>query len=77
MIMSAIVAAPREFLEAVAALHMPIAVNKRLHVLMDRNNDGDLTDEERNELKAVADLSEQMSLVRAEASRLLTPSSAT
>ena len=38
---------------------------------MDRNNDGLLTDLERTELAALAELSERLSLVRAEALHLL------
>ena len=43
----------------------------RLQDLMDRNNEGKLTDQERADLAALAELSEQLSLVRAEALHLL------
>lgn len=69
--MSALVAAPRELVEAVAAFHLPATADRRLRVLMDRNNDGALTGEERDELQALADLSEELSLVRADALHLL------
>jgi hypothetical protein len=39
--------------------------------LMDRNNEGKLTDQERADLAALAELSERLSLVRAEALHLL------
>jgi len=38
---------------------------------MDRNNEGLLTDSEREELEALAELSEKLSLVRAEALQIL------
>ena len=38
---------------------------------MDRNNDGQLTDNEREELESLVEMSESLSLVRAEALRLL------
>jgi hypothetical protein len=41
--MSALVAAPLEMLEAVAALRLPPRGDKRLQVLIDRNTNGALT----------------------------------
>jgi len=38
---------------------------------MDRNNDGSLTENEREELESLVEMSESLSLVRAEALRLL------
>ena len=38
---------------------------------MDRNNEGRLSSDERDELESLVELSESMSLVRAEALRLL------
>jgi hypothetical protein len=69
--MSAVVEAPREMVEAVAALHLPATADRRLRVLMDRNTNGGLTGEEREELEALAELSETLSLVRADALMLL------
>ena len=45
--------------------------DKRLQTLMDRNNSGQLTPDEREEFQALADLSETISLVRADALHLL------
>jgi hypothetical protein len=45
--------------------------DRRLQQLMDRNNEGQLTEQERADLAALAELSEQLSLVRAEALYLL------
>ena len=69
--MSAVVQAPRELLEAVAALRLPPRTDEKLQALMDRNNDGILTPGERDELEALVELSETISLVRAQALHLL------
>lgn len=57
--------------EAVASLRFPPISDKRLQVLMDRNNDGALTADERDELESLAELSEAISLVRADALAVL------
>jgi hypothetical protein len=57
--------------EAVAALRLPPTSHYRLEILMDRNNNGLLTAEEKQELQSLVELSEVMSLVRADALRLL------
>jgi hypothetical protein len=57
--------------EAVAALRLPDKADRRLQWLMDRNNEGSLSHEERDELQALAELSEVISLVRADAMHLL------
>ena len=54
-----------------ASLRLPAQADMRLQDLMDRNNEGKLTDQERADLAALAELSEQLSLVRAEALHLL------
>jgi hypothetical protein len=69
--MSAVVEAPREMIEAVAALRLPPKGDRRLQTLMDRNTDGTLTPEEREELESLVELSETIALVRAQALRLL------
>jgi hypothetical protein len=50
---------------------LPEQADRHLQQLMDRNNEGLLTDQERKELAALAELSEHLSLVRAEALHLL------
>jgi hypothetical protein len=62
---------PVDLLEAVAALRFPEKTDKRLQHLMDQNNEGLLTPEQRAELEALAELSETISLVRARALLLL------
>jgi hypothetical protein len=74
--MGATVAAPVEWVESVGELRWPSRANERLQQLMDRNTEGLLTDAERTEFEALVELSEQLSLVRAQALYLLgrTPS---
>jgi hypothetical protein len=74
--MGATVAAPVEWVESVSDLRLPSQANERLQQLMDRNTEGLLTDAERAEFEALVELSEQLSLVRAQALHLLgrTPS---
>jgi hypothetical protein len=63
--------APVDWIEAVGNLHFPSKADHRLQDLMDRNSEGRLQGSEREELEALVELSEQMSLVRAEALELL------
>lgn len=69
--MSATLEAPRRMIEDLAALRMPPRSDARLQVLMDRNNDGLLKAEEREELESLVEVSEAISLLRAEALSLL------
>ncbi len=69
--MTSVIAAPLQMVEAVASLRFPAVSDRRLQLLMDRNNDGKLSDEERDELESLAELSETISLVRADALTLL------
>jgi hypothetical protein len=63
--------APPEWIEAVSQLHLPPRSDRRLQVLMDRNNEGTLTPDERAELESLVEMSESLSLVRADEFRLL------
>ena len=69
--MSAVISAPLHMVEAVAALRFPAVSDRRLQALMDRNNNGALSPEEHDELESLAELSETISLVRADALALL------
>ena len=69
--MNAVIAAPVDWVESVGDLRLPTKSDHRLQELMDRNNEGDLTEVERDELAALAELSERLSLVRAEALQIL------
>ena len=69
--MSATIAAPVNWVEAVGKLHFPLKADRHLQELMDRNNEGLLGRSEREELEALVELSEQLSLVRGEALHIL------
>jgi hypothetical protein len=69
--MSSTVDAPLEWVETVGNLRLPPRADQRLQALMDRNNEGLLTETERAELEALVELSERLSLVRAAALHLL------
>jgi hypothetical protein len=69
--MNLTVAAPIDWVEAVGNLHFPPKADHRLQELMDRNNEGLLQETEREELAALVELSEQLSLVRGEALQIL------
>ncbi len=66
-----IIEAPLELVETVADLRLPLKADLDLQRLMDRNNEGELTSGEREELEALVELSETISLVRAQALQLL------
>ena len=57
--------------EAVADLRMPVRMDQRPQALMNRNTEGAMTGPERDELEALVELSETISLVRARALHLL------
>jgi len=69
--MNSTIAAPLDWVEAVGNLHLPSKADRRLQELMDRNNEGLLQISEREELEALVELSEQLSLVRGEALQIL------
>ncbi|MGO9470361.1 MAG: hypothetical protein ACLQIB_21955 [Isosphaeraceae bacterium] len=69
--MNTVVEAPLEMVEAVAGLRLPPRADHRLQALMDRNNEGALRSDEREELEALVELSETIALVRAQALHVL------
>lgn len=69
--MAATIDAPLEWVESVATLRLPEQADRHLQLLMDSNNEGLLTEQERADLQALVELSERLSLVRAEALHLL------
>jgi hypothetical protein len=69
--MSSTIAAPVDWVEAVGNLRFPPKTDYRFQELMDRNNEGLLQEFEREELEALVELSEQISLVRGEALQIL------
>jgi hypothetical protein len=69
--MSATIDAPVELMEAIAHLRLPTRADRQLQDLMDANNNGALTDSERDELAELVEWSESISLLRARALHLL------
>ncbi len=69
--MSHTIDAPMEWVETVGNLRLPPKTDQRLQELMDRNNEGQLTESEQADLEALVELSERLSLVRAKALHLL------
>ena len=69
--MSTTVEAPQQWIESLGNLRFPERADQLLQDLMDRNNEGLLDESEREELAALVEMSERLSLVRAEALHLL------
>jgi hypothetical protein len=69
--MSLVMDAPVDWIKSVGSLRFPPKADHRLRNLMDRNNEGLLDPSEREELEALAELSEELSLVRAKALQIL------
>jgi hypothetical protein len=67
----AVISAPVDWVELVSELRLPPKTDHRLQELMDRNTEGQLAEDERADLESLVELSETLSLVRAEALRLL------
>lgn len=67
----AVITAPTDWVESISRLRLPPRADRRLSELMDRNNEGQLSADERADLEALVEMSETLSLVRAEAIRLL------
>jgi hypothetical protein len=57
--------------EMVASFRFPPNLDRHLQSLMDRNTNGTLTPQEREEMTALVELSETMALVRSQALHLL------
>lgn len=66
-----VIQAPRELVEAIADLRLPPKTDQRLQELMDRNTNGLLTEAERADLESLVEMSERISLLRAQALHLL------
>jgi hypothetical protein len=66
-----VISAPVNWVELVSDLRLPPKTDCRLQALMDRNNEGLLSTEELADLESLVELSETLSLVRAEALHLL------
>ena len=69
--METTVNAPLQWVERITMLKLPDRADQRLQELMDKNNEGKLSEREHADLAALAEMSEQLSLIRAEALHLL------
>lgn len=69
--MTATIAAPASLIESIGGLRLPEQTDRRLQHLMDRNNEGILQPSEKEDLAALAALSEEISILRAQALQLL------
>ena len=69
--MNSVITAPVDWIETVGNLRFPPKADHHLQDLMERNNEGRLTEDAQQELEALVELSERLSLVRAEALQIL------
>lgn len=69
--MSATIPAPSDWVETIGQLRLPSKADQRLQQLMNGNNEGTLSDSEYEDLEALVELSERLSLIRAKALQLL------
>jgi hypothetical protein len=69
--MPATIEAPTSWIESIGDFRLPPETDRQLQNLMDRNNEGLLQPAEKEELAALAVLSEEISLLRAQALQLL------
>lgn len=69
--MEAVVEAPLEPVESVAAMRFPAKADDRLRRLTDRNTNGQLSPAEKEQLEELVEFSEAIALVRAKALRVL------
>jgi len=65
------VSAPIDLVESIAGPRFPAKTDNRLRGLMDRNTNGALSGDEKEELEALVELSESMAILRARALNLL------
>ena len=69
--MTTTIPVPASWIESIGDFRLPAQTDRHLQTLMDRNNEGLLQPSEKDELAALAALSEEISLLRAEALHLL------
>jgi len=62
---------PVQFLMEMARFELPASTQEKLDRLMDKNNEGLLSDEEREELKALVEINERVSLLKGRAKLFL------
>ena len=66
-----VISAPLDWVEFVSDFRLPPKTDRRLQDLMDRNTEGQLSPEETADLESLVELSQKLSLARAEALHLL------
>jgi hypothetical protein len=69
--MAAVIEAPLEMIEDIADLRFPPKTDQLLQSLMDRNTNGELNAQEREELEGLVELSQAIAMVRAKALQVL------
>ena len=69
--MKPLIEVPREMIETVAALQLPLKAEQRLQFLLNQKRNALLTYEEHKTLSALKELSQRLSAVRAPAIQLL------
>ncbi len=69
--MAVMLATPRELVQSFAEFRLPARTDARLQSLIDRNTEGLLQPDERDELESLVELSETLSLLRARALQAL------
>ena len=69
--MAAVIEAPLEMIEDIADLRFPPKTDQLLQSLMDRNTNGELNAQEREELEGLVELSQAIAMVRAKAIQVL------
>ena len=69
--MSQTIEIPLELLEEMARLELPPAAQRALARLMDKNTEGELSPEDREELRALVELNERVSLLKGRAMLVL------
>ncbi len=69
--MTAMLDTPRDLVQSFADVRLPSKTDARLQSLMDRNTEGQLTPQEREDLESLVELSETLSLLRARAMHVL------
>lgn len=63
--------APSDWIEELSSIELPPATQRKLQSLMDANNEGRLDTGEKEDLRALVELSERLALVRGKAKLLL------
>ncbi|MBI4616723.1 MAG: hypothetical protein HY720_24135 [Planctomycetes bacterium] len=69
--MASTIEAPRDLIQAFAQLCLPRTAQARLDLLMEKNNEGTISDSEREDLRALVDLCQTIAELRGRARILL------